>query len=202
MFGIGMGEFILILIVGLIIFGPKNLPEVGKTLGKGLREFRKAQAALSATLEESANETPKNSAEEVKPAEKKSATVDDVINAANENPVPKEIYTGTKTEGAEKVSATVDNSINAANENPIPKEIYTGTKTDGAEKVSVEKEPARATVDDVINAANENPIPKEIYTGTKTDGAEKISVEKKSATVDNSINAANENSAFKEEKRN
>ena len=110
MFGIGMGEFILILIVGLIVFGPKNLPEVGKTLGKGLREFRKAQAALSATLEESANETPKNSADEVKPAENKTeparATVDDVINAAKENPVPKEIYTGTKTDGAEKIKLT------------------------------------------------------------------------------------------------
>ncbi len=164
MFGIGMGEFILILIVGLIIFGPKNLPEVGKTLGKGLREFRKAQAALSATLEESANETPKNSAEEVKTAEKKSATVDDVISAANENPVPKEIYTGTKTDGAEKISvekksATVDDVINAAKENPIPKEIYTGTKTEGAEKVSVEKK--SATVDNSINAAKENSAFKE-----------------------------------------
>ena len=107
MFGIGMGEFILILIVGLIIFGPKNLPEVGKTLGKGLREFRKAQAALSATLEESANETPPKK-DEVKPTENKTeparVTVDDVINTAKENPVPKEIYTGTKTEGAEKIS--------------------------------------------------------------------------------------------------
>ncbi len=97
MFGIGMGEFILILIVGLIIFGPKNLPEVGKTLGKGLREFRKAQAALSATLEESVNETPKKS--ESQPVEKVSiekkteparVTVDDVINAAKENPAVKE----------------------------------------------------------------------------------------------------------------
>lgn len=132
MFGIGMGEFILILIVGLIIFGPKNLPEVGKTLGKGLREFRKAQAALSATLEESANETPKKS-EEVKPAEKKS----------------------------EPARATVDDVINAAKENPVPKELYTGTKIDGAEKVSIEKEPARMTVDDVINTAKENPVVKE-----------------------------------------
>lgn len=97
MFGIGMGEFILILIVGLIIFGPKNLPEVGKALGKGLREFRKAQAALSATLEDAAAETPKKS--EVKPLEKVSiekefeparVTVDDVINAAKENPAVKE----------------------------------------------------------------------------------------------------------------
>ena len=136
MFGIGMGEFILILIVGLIIFGPKNLPEVGKTLGKGLREFRKAQAALSATLEESANETVKNSAEEVKPAEKISV---------------------------EKKQATVDDVINAAKENPIPKELYTGTKTDGAEKISIEKksEPARTAADNAINAAKENPAVKE-----------------------------------------
>jgi TatA/E family protein of Tat protein translocase len=101
MFGIGMGEFILILIVGLIIFGPKNLPEVGKALGKGLREFRKAQAALSATLEESANETPKKPAEKVstekvstekksEPAEPARVTVDDVINSAKQNPIVKE----------------------------------------------------------------------------------------------------------------
>lgn len=102
-----MGEFILILIVGLIIFGPKNLPEVGKTLGKGLREFRKAQAALSETLEEAAEETPKKSdaAEKVSiEKEPARATVEDVINAAKENPVPKEIYTGTKIDAAEKVS--------------------------------------------------------------------------------------------------
>lgn len=95
MFGIGMGEFILILIVGLIIFGPKNLPELGKTLGKGLREFRKAQAALTATLEESANDTQKKSDAENKVAiEKKSeparTTVEDVINAAKQNPIVKE----------------------------------------------------------------------------------------------------------------
>lgn len=93
MFGIGMGELILILIVGLIIFGPKNLPEVGKTLGKGLREFRKAQAALSTTLEEAAAETPKKAEEKVsleKKAEPARITVDDVINSAKENPVVKE----------------------------------------------------------------------------------------------------------------
>ncbi|MBR1397574.1 MAG: twin-arginine translocase TatA/TatE family subunit [Selenomonadaceae bacterium] len=52
MFGIGAGEFILILIVGLIVFGPNKLPEVGRSLGKLIREFRKAQSALSATLAE------------------------------------------------------------------------------------------------------------------------------------------------------
>ena len=96
-----MGEFILILIVGLIVFGPSKLPEVGRTLGKGLREFRKAQAALSATLNESVVETEKRTsptaAEKKSPAEtpkvsteKKSVTTDDLINLAKENPIVKE----------------------------------------------------------------------------------------------------------------
>lgn len=96
MFGIGMGEFILILIVGLIVFGPSKLPEVGRALGKGLREFRKAQAALTATLEESASESPKKSAPEKVELEKKSepepprTTVEDVIATAKQNPIVKE----------------------------------------------------------------------------------------------------------------
>ncbi len=43
MFGIGAGEFVLILIVGLIVFGPSKLPELGRSLGKLLREFRSVQ---------------------------------------------------------------------------------------------------------------------------------------------------------------
>lgn len=42
MFGIGPWELILILAIALVIFGPGKLPEVGKSLGKGLKEFRKA----------------------------------------------------------------------------------------------------------------------------------------------------------------
>jgi len=39
---IGMPELILIFIVALIVFGPKKLPDIGKSLGKGLAEFKKA----------------------------------------------------------------------------------------------------------------------------------------------------------------
>ncbi len=88
MFGIGAGEFIVILIVGLIVFGPSKLPEVGRAIGKGLREFRKAQAALSATLNEPLDEPQKKSA----PPEKISSnvTADDVINLAKERSIVKE----------------------------------------------------------------------------------------------------------------
>jgi len=81
MFGIGAGEFIVILIVGLIVFGPSKLPEVGRAIGKGLREFRKAQAALSATLNEPLDEPQKKSAP---------ITTDDVINLAREKSIVKE----------------------------------------------------------------------------------------------------------------
>lgn len=88
MFGIGAGEFIVILIVGLIVFGPSKLPEVGRAIGKGLREFRKAQAALSQTLNEPLEPEKKSPPKPTE--EKKSVTADDVINLAKESPIVKE----------------------------------------------------------------------------------------------------------------
>jgi sec-independent protein translocase protein TatA len=49
---LGVPELIVIFIVALIVFGPRKLPELGKSLGKGLAEFRRASNELKATLEE------------------------------------------------------------------------------------------------------------------------------------------------------
>ena len=49
---IGVPEMIIIFIVALIVFGPKKLPELGKSLGKGLAEFRRASNELKATIED------------------------------------------------------------------------------------------------------------------------------------------------------
>ena len=42
MFGIGVPELIVILVIALVIFGPGKLPEIGSALGKGIRDFKKA----------------------------------------------------------------------------------------------------------------------------------------------------------------
>jgi TatA/E family protein of Tat protein translocase len=49
-FGIGPMEIVLILIIGLLIFGPAKLPQIGRDLGKALRSFKKAATDLSAEV--------------------------------------------------------------------------------------------------------------------------------------------------------
>ena len=53
MFGsIGMPELVIILVIALIIFGPRKLPELGRSLGKSIGEFKRASNELRHTLDE------------------------------------------------------------------------------------------------------------------------------------------------------
>ena len=49
---LGFQELIIIFVIALLVFGPKKLPELGKSLGKGLREFKKATEDLKSNWED------------------------------------------------------------------------------------------------------------------------------------------------------
>ncbi len=51
MFGIGGWEMLLIGVVALLVFGPKRLPELARTMGKGLAEFRRASSDLRRSID-------------------------------------------------------------------------------------------------------------------------------------------------------
>ncbi len=63
MFGIGMPELIVILVIALIFIGPAKLPDVARALGRGMREFRRASTELKNTINLEAE------AEEIEPIE-------------------------------------------------------------------------------------------------------------------------------------
>ena len=48
---VGMQELVVIFLVALVLFGPKKLPELGRTIGKAITEFRRAQSELKAQFE-------------------------------------------------------------------------------------------------------------------------------------------------------
>ena len=51
---LGVQELLVIFVIALIVFGPKKLPELGKSLGKGIAEFKKASSELAKSWEEEA----------------------------------------------------------------------------------------------------------------------------------------------------
>jgi len=60
MFGIGVPELILIMVIGLFIIGPEKLPDIAKTLGKTLAEFKKVVDGVKGSIEEEQAEVEKS----------------------------------------------------------------------------------------------------------------------------------------------
>ena len=80
---LGIPELIAIFIVALVVFGPKKLPELGKSLGRGLREFNKAKNELKATWDEQIREAENRSRTPRKPSTNQYVKTIAAVNSAN-----------------------------------------------------------------------------------------------------------------------
>lgn len=130
MFGIGVPELLVILVVALIVLGPKRLPDVAKALGKGLSEFRKATADLTDELrnaqtmiEREARETERASRQRpaVKPDEAVAAAPGEPVaqGVAAANPAAAPAANPGAAPAANPVAAPAANPAAAAPPKPV-----------------------------------------------------------------------------------
>jgi sec-independent protein translocase protein TatA len=80
---LGMPELVIIFLVALIIFGPRKLPELGRSLGRSLSEFKRASNELKSTLEEEIRIEEQKEAAKAAPA-----PASTVARTADPDPVP------------------------------------------------------------------------------------------------------------------
>lgn len=100
MFGkIGLPELILILVIALIIFGPRKLPDIGRSIGRGIREFRQATTEISKTV--SLDDDEDEIMSETKAAKEKKKENEDVVSANVESETKETITGENQTEPSE-----------------------------------------------------------------------------------------------------
>jgi sec-independent protein translocase protein TatA len=127
MFNIGPLELMVILVVALLVVGPKRLPEVGRSIGRGLREFRRAQQEVQRTisigLEEPSSTSPSSPEESSEPA------TSDTPSPSPGEDAPKGAKTsGSSTSGAAEIAATLGQGI--AELRRVREEIRRGLQLD------------------------------------------------------------------------
>ncbi len=102
MFDLGTQELIVIFIVAFLVFGPKKLPELGRTLGKGIRELKTAMRGVKESLEEAGSDVT----EELK--ETKSTLEESVYKSIEPHINTKEEEKEEKSETEEKKKSPQD----------------------------------------------------------------------------------------------
>ena len=146
MFGIGEGELAIIVVFGLLLFGPDKLPQMGRTIGRAIRQFRETQEKMTAVVQsEIIDPVSEAASAPVKP--KKAAATDDDSDADEDAaekaaPAKKETFAERRARlAAEKAASEGAAEGEGAAEEPATE----GVEPAGAESeatAAVEPEPA------------------------------------------------------------
>ena len=129
MTGFGIGEILLIAMLVLIVFGPRRLPEITSTIGKGIREFRKGMNEIQRELEAAGRETQwKSPPAPAKPPTASRETIAGTATAAGTaataggSTAAAEPATAEKAEGEEGVSEQTAGPVVEEQEPPTPRD--------------------------------------------------------------------------------
>lgn len=157
MFGIGEGELAIIVVFGFLLFGPDKLPQMGRTIGRAIRQFRETQEKMTAVVQsEIIDPVSEAASAPVKP--KKAAAADDDSDADEEAaetaaPAKKETFAERRARlAAEKAASEGAAEGEGAAEEPATEGAGAGSADAAAESASAaepEPEPAEPTTADL-----------------------------------------------------
>lgn len=155
-FGIGEGELAIIVVFGFLLFGPDKLPQMGRTIGRAIRQFRETQEKMTAVVQSEIIDPVSEAASA--PVKPKKAAVDDDSDADEDAvetaaPAKKETFAERRARlAAEKAAsegATEDEGIAEEAENAEPAAAAAAAEPESAAEPEPEPEPAEPTTADL-----------------------------------------------------
>lgn len=158
MFGIGEGELAIIVVFGFLLFGPDKLPQMGRTIGRAIRQFRETQEKMTAVVQSEIIDPVSEAASA--PVKPKKAAVDDDSDADEDAaetaaPAKKETFAERRARlAAEKAASEGAAEGEGAAEEPATEGAAAGSADAAAESASAaepepEPEPAEPTTADL-----------------------------------------------------
>lgn len=153
MFGIGEGELAIIVVFGFLLFGPDKLPQMGRTIGRAIRQFRETQEKMTAVVQSEIIDPVSEAASA--PVKPKKAAVDDDSDADEDAvetaaPAKKETFAERRARlAAEKAASEGAAEGEATAEEPATEGADAAAESASAAEPEPEPEPAEPTTADL-----------------------------------------------------